>query len=210
MRKCALLCILAACLVLATSVLAADARNTIRGGIVYSNPTGDGQFAPDPSHKFEADSAFGLGFSYERTITDLMGVNFDLSWFDHDVKISNVSEGDTFGNFSVMPLTVSLLFHPLEKGGVDFYIGPAVSYVMYGDLELEGMHRVWVGESELSVDSDFSLALQTGVDIRFNETWGMNVDLKYLDTKAKIDVVGEDLDLDVDPFLIGVGVTVRF
>ncbi len=100
MRKSAALCVLVLGLALAMPAVAADAKNTIRGGIVYSNPTGEGTWAPDPNHTFEADSSFGLGFSYERTITGLMGVNFDLSWFEHDVKISNASQGDTFGEFS--------------------------------------------------------------------------------------------------------------
>ncbi len=210
MRKNALLCALLLGLTLGAPAMAADKTNIVRGSVLYSDPTGNGRAAVDPNHELKADNAFGFAFSYERRVSDLIGLNLDLSWVNPDVKISLVSESDTFGKMSIAPLTLSLLFHPLKKGDIDFYIGPGLSYVTYGDLKLEAWVQSYSDASKLAVDNELSLALQTGADIHFNEVWGLNIDLKYLDTKAKTDFEGESLNIDVNPLLLSVGVTVRF
>ena len=199
MRTSAVLCMLAACLLLATSVVAADARNIIRGGVVNSMPTGD---YSDMGLTIEADSAMGLGIAYERKITDLIGVNFDLAWTNHDVKVKGRGLDVKFGEGAMMPLTIAALFHPLKQGIVDYYIGPAFSYVMYDDFSIDSQFRSLLGTSGFSVDNEFTWALQTGADIKFNDTWGLNLDLKYIQTSAE--------DLDINPFNFCVGVAARF
>jgi len=202
MRKSAVLFVVVACLLLATSVVAADAMNVVRGGIGYVKPSGD-TTGVGGGYTLEAQSAMNLYIAYERKINDLFGVNFDLFVSNHDIDVTGNGLNDNFADMRMMPLTVAGLFHPLEKGKVDFYIGPAFSWVMYDDPTIERKYSFVLGNQPgLNVSDDFTWAFQTGADFMFNETWGLNLDFKYIATQAE--------DLDINPMVFGVGFAAHF
>jgi outer membrane protein len=69
----------------------------------------------------------------------------------------------------------------------------------------------------LDVDStSFGLAAQVGFDYIINDTWFVNVDVRYIDisTDATLTVVGTDIErtakVDVDPIVYGIHVGYRF
>ena len=71
------------------------------------------------------------------------------------------------------------------------------------------------GFSNLDVKNDFGWALQAGFDYMLDEHWGLNFDVKkiFLETEwsADHDTLGPlSGKAEIDPWLIGAGVTYRF
>ncbi len=57
------------------------------------------------------------------------------------------------------------------------------------------------------------LAAQVGFDYWINDNWGFNLDAKYLDLNVDASVSDGAVkasDVDIDPWIIGAGVSYRF
>ena len=191
---------------LAPSILAAtagggDQNNIFRGGLFWSHPTGDLNLG---GFKFEADDDFGIQASYERKFNDLLGLNLNIGYVEYDVKIKGGGLDDTFAKQPTLPVSLNLLFHPLEnKQQVDWYIGGGLTYVQYDDADVESPFKAFAGSDTIKSDNDTAFSAQTGVDIKFGDgTWALNFDLQYIHTSAD--------DLDIDPFNFGAGVAIRW
>ena len=73
-------------------------------------------------------------------------------------------------------------------------------------------------DSPIDVDrNSFGLAAQVGVDFKVADNWFINLDAKYVQIKAdNVRIIGGALagtkvtDLDVNPWLLSVGVGYRF
>ena len=188
--------VVAALLSLVPAAFAADQKNIVRGGLFYSHPTGD---FSEAGARFEPDNAIGVQGSYERKLSDLIGINFLAGYVNYDVDVKVGGFSAKFAEQPALPLSANLLFHPIRNKNVDWYIGPGVSYVQYDDADVESRF----GGGKVKSSNDTALGVQTGLDIKFGDgVWGLNLDLQYIRTSAD--------DLDVDPINFGVGVAIRF
>ena len=107
-----------------------------------------------------------------------------------------------------MPPTVTLQYHFSPRGSIRPYVGAGVNYTFFYEQDPGAAVSV-------NYDNGFGFALQAGVDVPINDTYFLNFDVKkiFLNTDVTINagdagVVGADVDLD--PFVIGVGVGRRF
>ncbi|MBP7148678.1 MAG: outer membrane beta-barrel protein [Acidobacteria bacterium] len=194
--------ILAALVVLVAvgAAAAQDMSNIVRGHVVYVEPTGD---ANVDGIKLEADSATGLGVSYERLLSGNMGLEFGIFSTDNDVEGSLRGDTRTIGEFSITPLTVGLNFHVAKSDSFDFYVGPVIAYVMYDDVDT----RRGFG-SNIGVDDDFGFGAVAGIELPGSGNWAFSAQLKYLATSAEAS--DEDFELDVNPWVIQAGAAYRF
>lgn len=114
----------------------------------------------------------------------------------------DVDLGDTW----ILPPTLVLQYHFTPDNTFSPYVGAGVNYsIFYGEKSGRGFH-------DLNVDNGFGLALQAGTDIWINENWGLNLDVKkiFLDVDASLNNGAIKADVDLDPWLIGAGVSFRF
>ena len=71
------------------------------------------------------------------------------------------------------------------------------------------------GFNNLDVEGGVGLAVQAGMDYWLNDHWGLNLDVKYVDLNVDVDVnlggaaLAAD-DVDLNPWIIGAGVSYRF
>lgn len=117
----------------------------------------------------------------------------------NDIKLN----GDHAGSTCLLPPTVTVKYHPLAGNTVSPYVGVGVNAVFPFSEKLNGVN-------DFNIDTSFGWAAQAGTDIKINDSLYFNIDYKYLnaDTKAKIN--GIKYDLDVNPHLFGIGVGYRF
>ena len=239
MRKLTVVATVFLALIIASSFAFAEAgKSNIRFGLQYVSPTGDlkvtdtgtetivdppGELVFDYEDKLEADSAIGLFFGYEYMFTDMIGLDFGLGYSKHDVddtfcytetftpevgepEIIDESGKETIGDVSMMPLTVGVNFHMSKSDKVDFYAGPFIGYVMYGDLSAKEADM-----EDIKLKSDFGYGVTFGLDVPFGgKGWMFSTALKYLSTKAEIDEEGVDEALDVNPWILQIGVGYTF
>jgi outer membrane protein len=64
------------------------------------------------------------------------------------------------------------------------------------------------------MDSSWGLSAQVGVDYALDRNWFINLDAKYIrmDTTAELDSGGvvREVDVDIDPWFLSIGVGRRF
>ena len=184
--------------------LAAAGESKLRFCINFVSPTGDYSEPGDMS--LEADDAIGPEVGFEYRFSDLMGVDFNLGYYEHDLEASDSGLSATVGDVSQIPLTVGLNFHLLKESKIDFYLGPTLGYVMWDDVKLDAI----VGGGEVSTKDGVSYGLNLGVDIPLNPKWDLVVGGRYTFSSVETDEGSDDIELDVDPIEIRLGFGVRF
>lgn len=116
----------------------------------------------------------------------------------------NVDIGDVW----ILPPTVTLQYHFTPDNAFSPYLGAGVNYsFFYGEDEGTGFNN-------LDVEGGFGFALQAGFDYWVSDNWGLNLDVKKIfldvDAKTNLGAVPVRADVELDPWLIGAGVSFRF
>jgi outer membrane protein W len=174
-----------------------DKMNIVRGGALYSSPSGDMSAG---GVTLEPDTAAGIQASYERKLNDLLGVNVNISHVNYDINAKGFGQSAKFAEQAVTPLGVNVLFHPpIGVRKLDWYVGPELAYVVYNDAEVESTF----GGGTVDTDNDTAFGVKTGLDVGLGQgNWGLNFDVQYLKTSSD--------DLDIDPISVGAGLSVHF
>jgi len=98
-----------------------------------------------------------------------------------------------------------LQYHFTDFGNFKPYVGAGVNYTMYLKEEPGS-------QNSIEFDDAFGVALQAGFDYALDEHWGVNLDVKkiYVDADAEWNSGAITADIDLDPWVIGAGVSYRF
>ena len=162
------------------------------------------------------DSSGTLDISIGYMFTDNFALELlaDLS-SEHDVNVFglpaalNVPDGTKVVESSVLPPTLFAQYHFNPKGKVRPYAGVGLNYTLFFSDSLTSAAKTALGASNLDIDSSFGLAGQFGIDFEMKNDWSFNVDVKYIqiNTEATFDsALGQiKVDIDVDPWVLGIG-----
>lgn len=190
-----------------TPALAEKGDMQVRFGVLYDIPMSD---MKQDDATIQAEDAFGFQASFEYKFTDLIGLEPVLATAEHDVEVTDTGGPDfKLGDVGFLALTVNLNLHVVQKKGVDFYVGPTIGYMFWGDLETS----LFGPEEKIAAEDDFTYGANFGVDVPFGEKWAFAAALSYLKTKVTLESdfgPAEEPDLDVDPIQFRVGVAYRF
>jgi outer membrane protein len=112
-------------------------------------------------------------------------------------------------NAKVLPPTLTLQYHFMPDSNIRPYIGAGLNYTYFFDKDTAG--DLSTAGVTVKMEDSWGLAAQAGVDIAINDDWFVNLDVKYIDmsTTAKFSN-GLSVDVDVNPFVYGIGVGRRF
>lgn len=144
-----------------------------------------------------------LDFSY--FFTDNIAAELILATTRHNATAKGTMIGDLeAGSVWVLPPTLTLQYHFTQLEGLKPYVGAGINYTMYYNEKGADAGRFKVKDS-------FGYALQAGVDIPVDDRWAINFDVKKLFVKAdsKWPSVGVKADIDLDPWIVGTGLTYR-
>lgn len=120
----------------------------------------------------------------------------------HDVKTSS---GIDAGSAWLLPPTLTLQYHFTQCPKVIPYVGAGVNYTHFFNADAGALNSV-------KYEDSFGGALQAGMDIPIKDNWYANIDVKkaFISTTAKFSPSGVRADVDIDPWLVGVGVGYKF
>lgn len=136
----------------------------------------------------------------------------------HDVSIhgdANAVVGNQgLGSVNALPPTLLLQWHFNPDQTFDPYVGVGVNYTNMLDRNLQLQSGALAG-TKIKVDSDsWGYALQAGFDINLKDGWLINADVKYvnIETDVKLKVAGWTKidELDINPWIFGVGIGKKF
>ena len=124
----------------------------------------------------------------------------------HGIQGTGALAGTRIGTTWILPPTLTLQYHFDGFGAFKPYVGAGVNYsIFFGEQERGGF-------TGFRLTNSFAPALQVGFDYMLDEHWGLNVDVKklLLDTKVKLNAGAIRGGVDIDPWIVGGGVTYRF
>ncbi len=126
----------------------------------------------------------------------------------HTVAFSS-APGVDVGKAWLLPPTLTLQYHFTDFGAFKPYVGAGVNYTFFFSQSAAGG---LVTDSHLK--DSFAPAVQIGFDYMFDKHWGWNVDVKKLWLRPEWNgVAGGNVvtgKVNIDPWLIGTGITYRF
>ena len=177
--------------------------------------------APDESAKIgiiDGDVAISnalipeLDFTY--FFTEHFAAELILGTAKHDVQAINTLAGDVnLGSVWLLPPTLTAQYHFYTSDQKVFkpYIGAGVNYTLFYNVKSGDVAGV-------EYDNALGYAAQVGFDLMLDDTFFINFDAKRLFLSTDVTVDASNLapglsipaEVDINPWLIGVGVGVKF
>ena len=156
----------------------------------------------------EIDDAITAELDFSYFFTDNIAAELILAVTNHDVE---ALDGVDLGDVWLLPPTLTLQYHFMPEAQFRPYVGAGVNYTVFFD-EDEGDVA-----DDIEYDDGFGFAVQAGFDYGIDDNWAINVDVKKLwlctdvevDATTALGAVLED-EVDIDPWIIGVGLAYKF
>ena len=153
-----------------------------------------------------------LDFTY--FFTEHFAAELILGTAKHDVKAINTAAGDVnLGSVWLLPPTLTAQYHFYTSDQKVFkpYIGAGVNYTLFYNVKSGDVAGV-------DYDNALGYAAQVGFDLMLDDTFFINFDAKRLFLSTDVTVDASNLapglsipaEVDINPWLIGVGVGMKF
>lgn len=189
----------------------------VRARIIGVMPTEDssGVNPTFPDATVGVENAFVPELDFTYFITDRIAAELILATSPHELE----GEGElaavgSLGDTWVLPPTLTLQYHFSPGERLRPYAGVGINYTLFYNESASGALEDTIGNTSIDLDDSFGFALQVGVDYDLNDVWFVNADLKYIeiDTTATLVTHGlvNEVDVELDPFVVGVGIGTRF
>lgn len=156
----------------------------------------------------DVDDAFTADLDFTYFLTHNIALELVLALSKHDVDGAGSLAGTPVGDFYLIPPHLMIQYHFDMGSGIKPYVGAGINYsIIFSEDDAPGF-------SGLSIDNGIGFSLQAGVDVDLNDKWFLNLDVKKtwlnVDAKTNLGAVPVTADIDVDPWIVGVGIGYRF
>lgn len=168
----------------AINVAPDEDSTTTNGGVISA----DGAVVPE------------LDISY--FFTENLSAELILATSKHDM--SEIAPNIGLGDVWVLPPTLTMQYHFNNTSGFVPYVGAGINYTIFYNED--------AGALPIEYENGFGYALQIGADYKLDEHWMINADVKkiFLNTDVSVANGAVRADVDLDPWVLGLGVGYRF
>jgi outer membrane protein len=185
----------------------------IRGRIITVNPndsSGTLSGVPTAGVALNNDQTLELDFTY--MLSNNLGLELIAGTTKHHVTGTGSLAGADVGKVKVLPPTLTLQYHFSPGAKISPYAGVGINYTKFYNSK---PGTALAAGSGVKYKDSWGLAAQVGMDIRLNNKWFLNLDAKYIkiDTTATVTGTSSSLgsvNVDVNPWVLGVGIGTRF
>jgi len=184
--------------------------------IVRAGPTGilpvnsDSTDVPGiPNSGVEVDNAWTLGFTIAYLFTPNVGLELlGVVPPKHDINGDNsISSLDKLATTRVLPPTLSLQYYFDLAPSIHPYVGAGINYTTFFDEDTKGA----LSGTSINLDDSWGLAGQLGIDYDIGSNWLVNAAVWYIDIDSQAHIRGiGNVDVNIDPWVVNVGVGYRF
>ncbi|MEM8694815.1 MAG: OmpW family outer membrane protein [Pseudomonadota bacterium] len=148
--------------------------------------------------------------------TDHIGFELIAATTQHDFGGTSGTTGGIgqLGSTWVLPPTLTAQYHFAPESSVRPYVGAGVNYTVFYSEDTTTALENAIGPTSVSLSDSWGWAVQAGIDIDLNENIFLNFDVKYIDidttaTLRNATIGTQQVDIDLDPFVFGVGIGFR-
>lgn len=152
-----------------------------------------------PVSGIDVDTQYVPELDFTYFLTPNIGMELILGTARHEVSLG----GASLGKVSHLPPTLTLQYHFNPKGQINPYVGAGLNYTRFYNVDLA---------PGLDIDKNsWGGALQVGMDIAVAKNGYINLDVKKIWIGTEVTAGGAHLtDLDLDPWVFGIGYGFRF
>ncbi len=195
---------------------AEDSPWMVRARALHISPNdSSGQISTIPGSAVAGGSYTTLELDFSYFLTRNLALEAILGTSKHDIDArGSIAPLGTIAKIRTLPPVISLQYHFRPQAQVKPYVGLGFNYTKFYDEKSTASLDNALGASDVHLSSSTGLSAQFGVDIKVKDAWFVNLDAKYIrmDTKATIRSAGVErtVDVDIDPWFLGVGIGRRF
>jgi outer membrane protein len=174
----------------------------VRGRLIGVLANGDG-YVQGTSLATDVDNAWVPEVDVSYFLTDNIAAELIAATSEHTITAG----GGVLGDAWILPPTLTVQYHFAPDAQFSPYVGAGINYSLFYGEDHKSPY------TDLKVDGGFGYALQAGFDYWMNDKWGINADVKYIDLDVDVHVNNSALnayDVDLDPWIVGAGVSYRF
>ncbi len=209
------LVILAAGLCLPTVAAAQRGDVQLGAGAAWVNVDGGGGTVLDTGTSLAVDDAVGVEGVARWWVTSTVAAAVSVTAAEHDITTRGGLHPDLeAGSVWIVPITVTVQYHPPLFGEVLPYVGLGASWAWSSVDTSPGLDAL--GVRDVDVDSDVGLAALVGVEGLLGQRWSAHLEAGYRDLSADAtlrDGSGARIDgvpLDLGQWSIVLGASVRY
>jgi outer membrane protein len=191
---------------------------TVKLGPAFILPNDDSSRLGDISNSsVSVESAKTLGITFDYKFSPNWSAEFlGIIPTKHDINgrgsLANIGE---IADVKVLPPTLTLKYHINNSSAFTPFIGAGINHTIFFDKDVTaGTESTLSGNTQLKVDNSWGLALQAGFDFDFGNNWLLSSSVWYIDVDADASLntgdVQRDIDIDIDPWVIMLGIGKRF
>lgn len=206
-------------LIAAPQMAAAEAGDILlraRAVAVVPNEDSGSVLPAFPGERISVSDSFAPEFDITYMATDHIGFELIAATTEHDFSGVTGTTGaiGELGSTWVLPPTLTLQYHFAPDAQVRPYIGAGINYTAFHSEDASNALEAAVGSTDVSLSDSWGFALQAGIDIDIGNNLFLNFDIKYIDidTTATLRTAGagvQRVDVDLDPFVFGIGFGIR-
>ncbi|KAA3631591.1 MAG: outer membrane protein OmpW [Proteobacteria bacterium] len=186
---------------IAPGASAAAGDYLLRFGAANVSPN-DGSRGVVPKDAVGVDSGSSVYFAGAYMVTDQVGVELLAALpFDHDVTLRGTGK---IAEVSHLPPTLSVTYDFSPEAKVRPYVGVGINYTTFSD------EKATAAITSIELDDSWGLAVQAGLDADINDKWFFNASLRYIDIETTAKTNLGNIDVDINPWVMSVGVGMRF
>lgn len=207
--------------VLAATSLPAQAYEAgdwvVRGRIINVNPNDDssnvivnGTIDTGGAVSVDSDTVLEVDFTY--MLHRNWGLELILATSEHNADGTGALAGQDILDSWVLPPTLTLQYHFMPNNNIRPYAGVGINYSHFYSEDGKGAFSAY----DVDIDDSWGLAAQVGVDVDINKDWFVNFDVKYIDLDTTAKLTSPDgltvlkTDVDIDPWVFGIGIGTTF
>lgn len=191
---------------------------TVKLGPAFVQPNHDSSRLGDISNSsvsVESAETLGITFDYQfapNWSAEFLGIIPTKHDIDGKGSLANVGE---IADVKVLPPTLTLKYHINNSSAFKPFIGAGINHTLFFDKDVtSGTDGALSGDTKLKVDNSWGLALQAGFDFDLGNNWLLSSSVWYIDVDADASLntgdVQRDIDIDIDPWVIMLGIGKRF
>lgn len=163
------------------------------------------------------DNKLTLGYQIAYMFTDNIGLELlGITPSNHNLSgEGSIAAVGGLGDVDVFPPTLSLQYHFNNSTPFKPYVGIGINYTTFSDEDAsESLEAALGGPTDLEIDDSIGFSAQVGVDYFVSESVFLNTSLWYVDIDKDAELttgnVTREVDIDIDPWVIFVGIGKKF
>lgn len=181
----------------------------VRARVIDVRPQDNGSTVTVIGGKVDATDQFTPEVDLSYFVTNNIAFELIAATTSHHISVKNSALGAKadVGSTSVLPPTLTVQYHFMPDQRFSPYIGAGLNYTFFYNTQPSGGIV-----KHVAFQNGFGEAVQVGFDYAITGRWGLNADIKqiFLPVKASVDSGFVRAKTNLDPLVVGLGVSYKF